>query len=73
LYFEFDSEEIGAQKWHYFKKKFTNELQRKIVRAIDKSAKQMGDNPYCYWICETTLPIALAKPTGIMLPNREAA
>jgi hypothetical protein len=66
LYFEFDSEEIGAQKWHYRKKTFTAETARICSSILDKTAKEAGDNPYCYWICETAVPIALAKPTGIM-------
>ena len=73
LYFEFDSEEIGAIKWHNFKKRFNEETALLLIRVMDKAAKLVGDNPYCYWISETAVPIALAKPNGIMLPNREAA
>tara|TARA_B100000029_G_C17594436_1_gene963605 strand:+ start:2205 stop:2702 length:498 start_codon:yes stop_codon:yes gene_type:complete len=73
LYFEFDSEEIGAIKWHHFKKRFTEETALSVIRVMDKAAKLVGDNPYCYWISESAVPIALAKPKGIMLPIREAA
>ena len=66
LYFEFDSEEIGATKWHYLKKTFTNEVSVKLAKGLDKSAKLMGDNPYLYWICKNPVSVALAKAKGIL-------
>jgi hypothetical protein len=69
LFFEFDSEEIGATKWHYLKKAFTDKTALKLVSAIDRGAKLMGDNPYYFWICENPVPIALAKQTGIFEPE----
>ena len=66
LYLEFDSEEIGATKWHYLKKTFTNEVSVGLAKGLDKSAKEMGDNPYCYWICKNPVSIAFAKVKGIL-------
>jgi hypothetical protein len=60
-YFEFDSDEIGAVKWHHYKKKFTSAESKLIISVLDRSAKQAGDDPYCYWVCEQAVDVTLAK------------
>lgn len=65
-YFEFDSEAIGAVKWHYFKRRFTNQHSKNIISALDRSAKHCGDDPYLWWVTETAVPVMLARPTGVM-------
>jgi len=60
-YFEFDSEDIGAVKWHYFKKQFKSSEAVMIINALDRSAKLAGDDPYCFWVCEHAVDVTLAK------------
>lgn len=67
-YFEFDTADIPVRKWHHYKKdilKNKPEAQR-VITALDKSAKEMGDDSYDYWVSDVPIDISLAKRTGIM-------
>jgi len=66
-YFEFDIDEIGAVKWHYFKKQFKSPDALRVISALDRSAKMCGDDPYTYWVSETPVPVTLAKNYKSML------
>ena len=70
-YFEFDTEDIDVQKWHYFKKTLTHPKAEEVVGGLDRAAKKEGDDPYCYWVSEKPVPIAKAKKTGILAPDFE--
>ena len=66
-YFEFDSDEIAAVKWHYFKKQFKSSDALRVISALDRSAKMCGDDPYTYWVCETPVSVKLAKNYDAMV------
>ena len=65
-YFEFDSELIGAQKWHHFRKQFTSRTQQAVISELNRSAKRMGDDPYRWWVCTEPVPVSLARNTGAL-------
>ncbi len=67
-YFEFDTADIPVRRWHHYKKdilKNKPEAQR-FITALDKTAKDMGDDSYNYWVSDVPIDISLAKRTGIL-------
>lgn len=68
-YFEFDSEAIGARKWHYVKRDFKSPQSKNVFSEMDRISKQLGDDPYKYWITETAVDISLALPNRGILAN----
>lgn len=64
-YIEFDTDDIDVQKWHYFKKTLNHPEAGNAIRYLDKTAKMVGDDPYCFWISEKPVPLDKAQKTGV--------
>ena len=68
-YFEFDSDVIGARKWHYVKRDLKGAQAQKVISEMDRISKVVGDDPYKYWVCQTEIDISLAIPNKGVLAN----
>lgn len=71
---QFDSNDIGARKWHYvckdLKKSPKNSSSEYNISLINRSAiNGNGDDPYKWWVVENEVDLRMSK--GIFIYNSE--
>lgn len=45
------SDQLNVKKWHYVKKENQNNaIFMKVAASLDQTAKNLGDNPYDWWV-----------------------